>query len=99
MIAPSELAARGPDPVDAVRLESLPKEVGILLIIAGIGGILLPGPLGSPFLILGGLALFPDLFRKIDRRMQGRFPELHRQGMKQARRFVVDLERRYPTRP
>ena len=36
------------------RIEKMPKEVGLLLIVAGIGGILLPGPVGTPFLVLGG---------------------------------------------
>ena len=82
---------------DGAMLESLPKEVGVLLIVAGLGGLLLPGPIGSPFLILGGVVFFPNVFRGIDQRMQRRFPKIHRQGMKQVRRFVIDLERRYPT--
>jgi hypothetical protein len=82
---------------EAVKLDSLPKEVGVLLIIVGLGGVMLPGPVGSPFLILGGVILFPKVFRKLDRGFQGRFPKLHREGMKQVRRFVVDLERRYPS--
>ncbi len=82
---------------DAVELQALPKEVGVLLVVAGVGGLLLPGPVGTPFLILGGVVLFPNAFRKLDRGFQKRFPKIHRDGMKQARRFVVDLERRYPT--
>jgi hypothetical protein len=82
---------------DEVNLDSLPKEVGVLLIVVGLGGILLPGPVGSPFLIIGGVILFPKVFRKLDRGFQGCFPRMHREGMKQVRRFVVDLERRYPT--
>ena len=82
---------------DNVMLESLPKEVGVLLVVAGIGGVLLPGPVGSPFIILGGVVLFPKVFRKVDQAMRRRFPKLHEQGMRQVRRFVVDLERRYPT--
>jgi len=83
--------------VDGVMLESLPKEVGVLLVVAGIGGLLLPGPIGTPFLILGGVVLYPKIFRKLDRGLQKRFPKFHREGMKQVHRFVIDLERRYPT--
>ena len=83
---------------DAVLMESLPKEVGILLLVAGIGGVLLPGPVGTPFLILGGVVLFPNVFRNLDRGFQKRFPGMHRKGMRQVRRFVIDLEHRYPTR-
>jgi hypothetical protein len=82
---------------EAVRLEALPKELGVLLIVAGIGGVILPGPVGAPFLLLGGLILFPNAFRKVDRGFANKFPKLHNEGMKQVSRFVNDLERRYPT--
>ena len=38
---------------DSDLIGVLPREVGVLLIVAGMGGILLPGPVGSPFLLLG----------------------------------------------
>jgi hypothetical protein len=82
---------------EMVKLESLPKEFGVLMIVAGIGGVLLPGPVGAPFLILGGLLLFPKTFKKVDEGFANKFPRLHREGMKQVYRFVKDLERRYPT--
>ena len=34
-------------------VQGVPKELGVLLVVGGIGGLLLPGPVGSPFLILG----------------------------------------------
>ena len=75
MVSPSEPGTTANDPLDdAVVLESLPKEVGVLLIIVGIGGVALPGPIGAPFLVLGGVVLFPSVFRKIDQGMQQRFP-------------------------
>ena len=91
----------GPDPAheldeDQALIESLPKEVGVMLVIAGFGGILLPGPVGAPLLVLGGAVLFPGVFKKVDRAFQRRFPAAHDQGMKQVRRFAVDLEHRYP---
>jgi DNA-binding transcriptional LysR family regulator len=82
---------------DGIRLESLPRELGVLLVVAGVGGVLLPGPVGTPFLILGGLILFPNWFRKVDQSVASRFPRLHREGTRQALRFIADLERRYPT--
>jgi hypothetical protein len=82
---------------DDALLESLPKEVGVLLIVAGIGGLLLPGPIGTPFLVIGGVVLFPRTFRKVDQSMKKRFPKFYLQGVRQVHRFVVDLERRYPT--
>ena len=84
--------------VEGPHLDSIPKEVGVMLIAAGIGGILLPGPIGAPILVLGGAVFFPNLFRKLDRGLAKRFPKLHREGMKQVNRFLRDLEKRYPTR-
>jgi hypothetical protein len=78
------------------RIEKMPKEVGVLLIVAGIGGILLPGPVGTPFLVLGGLVLWPLTFRRLEGFFERRFPRLHHQSMLQITRFLDDLERRYP---
>lgn len=78
------------------RIEELPKEVGFLLVVAGIGGILLPGPVGSPFLVLGGLVLWPSAFRRVEDGFVKRFPRLHRQSVRQVARFLDDLDRRYP---
>ena len=83
---------------DGRVLESVPKELGVLLVVAGIGGILLPGPVGAPLLIMGGAILCPSVFRKWDRGFQKRFPKAHGEAMHRVKRFVTDLERRYPTR-
>jgi uncharacterized RDD family membrane protein YckC len=74
----------------------LPRELGVLLLVAGIGGMLLPGPIGSPFLLLGGVTLWPRLFGKLEVSFQRRFPGIHRQGTRQIKRFLADLDRRYP---
>ena len=74
----------------------LPREVGVLLIVAGVGGILLPGPVGSPFLLLGAATLWPRLFTRLEIAFHKRFPQMHRTGSRQIRRFLADLERRYP---
>jgi hypothetical protein len=93
----AESVAERKETIDDDEIKELPKEVGILLLVMGIGGILLPGPVGAPFLVLGGLTLFPSTFRGLDRRMKKRFPKMHKEGMRQVRRFIHDLERRYPT--
>lgn len=86
-----------PDEADAgPRLTTLPPEIGTLLIIVGLAGILLPGPVGSPFLIAGGISLWPSVLGKVDDWFRYRFPDTHREGMAQVGRFLVDLERRYP---
>ena len=78
------------------RLHEAPKEVGVLLMLAGLGGILLPGPIGTPILILGGVILWPRGFRGLDAFLARRLPKLHRQGVQQVTRLLDDLERRYP---
>jgi hypothetical protein len=98
MAARRETSISRRKPVEEPELiGELPKEVGVLLIVAGIGGLLLPGPIGSPFLLLGGVTLWPRLFRKLEASFQRRFPAIHKQGTRQIRRFLADLERRYPS--
>jgi uncharacterized membrane protein YbaN (DUF454 family) len=77
------------------RIKELPKEVGVMLITAGIVGFILPGP-GTPAIIAGGLALWPKAFSKLESWLERRHPEVHRQSMKQINRFLNDLENRYP---
>lgn len=83
------------------RLEKLPPEVAVLLMVVGVFGILLPGPVGSPFLIAGGLALWPASFRKMEDWLHRMSPGLYCEGIRQLERYLADLERRYPgtTRP
>jgi hypothetical protein len=81
------------------RIESLPKEVGVLLVALGVLGLALPGPLGTPALLAGGLVLWPAGFRGMVRCFERRFPNLHRSSFRQLSRFLADLERRYPSSP
>jgi hypothetical protein len=85
------------DPDNMFRIRSLPKEVGVLMVVAGVTGLILPGPIGAPFLIVGGVVLWPRAFERVEIRFQKRFPKVHRQGMRQIKRFLEDLERRYPS--
>jgi len=78
------------------RILALPKEVAVLLIVAGIGGILLPGPVGVPLLIIGGVMLWPRPFTRLETVVEQRFPRLHHQSVRQIKRFLDDMERRYP---
>jgi hypothetical protein len=86
----------GPSAEVAKRLERLPPEIGTLLMIVGIAGLLLPGPVGSPFFIAGGVALWPSAFGCVDGWFRRRFPVAHRSGMEQIERYLADLEKRYP---
>jgi hypothetical protein len=93
-----ELAVRVPAGVaeETLRIDSAPKELGVLLVVAGIGGLILPGPVGTPFLLAGGVILWPAAFKRMETCLQRRFPRFHREGVIQMRRFINDLERRYP---
>jgi hypothetical protein len=80
----------------AVRLQRLPPEIGVLLIVVGTAGILLPGPVGSPFLVAGGLALWPAGFRRVEGWFQRIAPRMFEVGVEQIERYLGDLDRRYP---
>jgi hypothetical protein len=84
-----------PEP-DLRRLERLPPEIGALLMVVGIAGMLLPGPVGTPFVLVGGVALWPAAFGRVENWFERRFPGVHRTGMEQIIRYLDDLERRYP---
>jgi hypothetical protein len=77
-------------------LKQLPPEIGVLLMIVGTAGLLLPGPVGSPFLVAGGVALWPAGFRGVEGWFQTRAPRMFEAGVRQIEKFLADLERRYP---
>jgi hypothetical protein len=79
------------------RIKHLPKEVGVLLLVAGVGGLLLPGPVGTPFVLVAAVVLWPKLFERLELSFERRFPKMHRAGVRQIKRFLKDLERRYPS--
>jgi hypothetical protein len=82
---------------DLERIKHLPKEVGVLLLVAGIGGLLLPGPVGTPFVLVAAVVLWPSLFERVELSFERHFPKMHRAGVRQIKRFLKDLERRYPS--
>lgn len=83
-----------PEPVRNLR--ELPREVGTMLVSVGVLGFVLPGMMGTPALIAGGLVLWPKAFSRVDNWFQRRYPALHQQGMQQVCRYLDDLERRFP---
>lgn len=93
---PADQGEPAPEAEGPVRLQQLPPEIGALLIIVGTAGILLPGPVGSPFLIAGGVALWPTGFRKVERWFMKVAPGMYTTGIKQIEHFLDDLERRFP---
>jgi len=75
----------------AARGEQLPKEAGWMLITTGVVGLLVPGVLGTPFLLAGAVVLMPGGSRLLSR-------WAGQPAMRQIGRFLDDLERRYPRR-
>jgi hypothetical protein len=92
-LSPEEVLA---DAEQVRKIQAMPKEVGVLLMIAGVGGLLLPGPVGTPFLVLGGVVIWPKTFGWAERYLERKFPRLHHHSLRQITRFLNDLERRYP---
>lgn len=78
------------------RLARMPREVGVLLVMIGVLGIALPGIVGTPALIAGGLMLWPRGFRAVNRWLGSRCPKVHDKGLQQLIRYLDDMERRYP---
>jgi hypothetical protein len=92
----ADAASVAPTPeAPAILATSLPKELGVMLVSAGVIGVVLPGP-GTPALVAGGLILWPEAFGKVERWFQKRYPVTHREGVRHINRFLTDLERRYP---
>ncbi len=78
------------------RVEHLNRGVGWVLISAGVVGMVVPGVLGTPFLIMGALALWPGNHKRVERWRQGHSPKVFHGAMKQINRFLDDLDKRYP---
>jgi hypothetical protein len=78
------------------RIKDLPKEVGVMLITVGALGLVLPGLVGTPAVIAGGLVLWPRAFGKVENWFERRFPKIHKQSLYQINRYLNDLESRYP---
>ncbi len=78
------------------QIRNLPPELAVLLLSVGVLGFILPGIIGTPALIAGGLALWPKAFGRAESWFEKRHPSVHRQSLHQMGRFLADLERRYP---
>jgi hypothetical protein len=78
------------------RIKDLPREVGVMLMTVGVLGFILPGVVGTPAAIAGGLVLWPKAFGKVENWFEKRFPQIHKQSLYQINRYLNDLESRYP---
>jgi hypothetical protein len=91
----SDQRPAGPEQAELGKIKELPKEVGVMLVTAGIVGFILPGP-GTPAIIAGGLVLWPQAFGKLESWLERSYPKTHRESVRQINRFLTDLEKRYP---
>ncbi len=93
-------ASSGPEEDEVLRqIRNLPPELAVLLLSVGTLGFLLPGIIGTPALIAGGLALWPKAFGRAETWFARRYPLVHRKSLHQMGRFLADLDRRYPHLP
>lgn len=97
--APPTAEAPQHDESTIERIKGLPTSLGVILMAAGVVGVLLPGPIGTPLIVAGGLVLAPRAFGRIDKALKDRFPGLRHQGVKMIERFLDDLQKRYPDDP
>ena len=67
-----------------------------MLMTVGVLGFVLPGVVGTPAAIAGGLVLWPKAFGKVENWFERRFPKVHKQSLYQINRYLNDLESRYP---
>jgi hypothetical protein len=82
----------------AMKVRELPREVGVMLVSVGALGFVLPGVMGAPAIVAGGLVLWPRAFGRVEAWLERRYPKLHKESLKQIGRYLDDLERRYPSR-
>jgi hypothetical protein len=86
----------GIDDDELKRIKDLPKEVGVMLLTVGVLGFALPGVVGTPAIIAGGLVLWPKAFGKVENWFERKFPQVHKQSLYQIHRYLNDLDGRYP---
>ncbi len=78
------------------RVEKMPRDVGVMLLTVGLAGVILPGIIGLPFMLAGGIILMPKTTQKLKKKLgvdntpHGEFAD------RQINRFLDDLDRRYP---
>jgi hypothetical protein len=94
--SPGETGPAAHGDAELGRIAELPKEVGVMLMTVGVLGLLLPGVVGAPAFLAGGLVLWPKSFRKLESWFAGHWPDLHRKSLYQIDRYLNDLENRYP---
>lgn len=81
------------------RIKRLPPSVGVTLMTAGAFGAVLPGSMGAPLILAGGMVLAPRLFQRLDDVVKDKFPQVRHHGLRMLDRFLDDYERRWGPHP
>jgi hypothetical protein len=75
------------------RLVAMPNDLGWIFVSVGVLGIILPGVIGFPFVIIGGAVLLPGGRKWLSRQTVRRPGPVVRAFVRQMNRFMDDLER------
>lgn len=78
------------------RVKHLNRNMGWVLISAGMVGVILPGIIGTPFVILGSLVLWPGNQKLLDKWRRNHRSRFVDTALRQVDRYLDDIERRYP---
>lgn len=81
---------------DFVDIDLLPRDVGWLLFGVGFAGVVAPGIFGLPFMVGGGMILWPKACQGLIELLGGDSTKTMNAGARQIHRFLSDLEKRYP---
>jgi hypothetical protein len=94
----SEVATDGAavDEQIILRIANVPRDVGWLMISVGVIGVILPGIIGTPFLVAGVAVLAPGGPQLLTDWVRRNPKAATLVGLKQMGRWLDDLERRYP---
>jgi hypothetical protein len=86
-----------PEYFDMDILDTIPKDIGWMLLILGIVGIAIPGLVDIPLVIAGSIILWPSTYRIFQRLAQTpKQAHLLDAPVRFLTRFHADLERRNP---
>jgi hypothetical protein len=79
-----------------LRIANVPRDVGWMMVTIGVLGVILPGIIGTPFLVAGIAVLVPEGPQRLTHWVRRNPNWVVHTGLKQMGRWLDDLERRYP---
>jgi hypothetical protein len=75
------------------RLAAMPNDIGWIFVAVGVLGVILPGIIGFPFVIVGGAVLFPGGRKWLSKQTARKPGNTTRAFVRQMKRFLDDFER------